>query len=140
MKLPPPRTLLPLLQKVKSVYVLWYGYYQILPKPHRYSLGHRIDSLFIETIEAISSASFLQKGEKQPYVRLAIKKLDTLRILLMVLWETRSLENQRYAALSIPLDEIGKMLGGWNGQLMKSLDYARDKQNSPNPTQRTGEK
>jgi hypothetical protein len=41
----------------------------------------------------------------------------------MVLWETKSLDNKKYIALSLPVDEIGKMLGGWNGQLTK--------QNSP---------
>lgn len=114
---------MPLLQKVKDVYILWYGYYQILPKPHRHTLGQRIDTLFVETIEAISIATFLTKEEKQPYVRLSIRKMDTLKVLLMVLWETKSLDNKKYIDLSVKTDEIGKMLGGWNGQLSK--------QNSP---------
>jgi hypothetical protein len=75
--------------------------------------------LFVEIIEAISSASFLSKEEKQPWVRLAIRKTNTLCILLMVLWETKSIDDKKYIALSKPLDEIGKMLGGWNGQLTK---------------------
>lgn len=99
-----------------------------MPKPHRHSLGQRIDTLFIETIEAISIAAFLARQEKQPYIRLAIRKVDTLNILLMILWETKSLENKKYAALSIKIIEIGKMLGGWSGQILK--------QNSP----KTGEK
>lgn len=114
---------MPLLQKIKSVYLLWYGYYQTLPKLHRHSLGQKIDALFVEIIEAVSFASFLSREEKQPYVRFSIKKLDTLKILLMVLWETKSLDNKKYIALSVKIDEIGKMLGGWNGQLSK--------QNSP---------
>jgi hypothetical protein len=48
----------------------------------------------------------------------------------MILWETKSLDNKKYIALSGPLDEIGRMLGGWNGQLTK--------QNSP--AARPGEK
>ena len=121
----PPQRLLPLLQKVKAVYLIWFGYYQALPKLHRYSLGQRIDDIFIDVIEAISSASFLRPEEKTPYVRLAIRKVDTLKILLMVLWETKSLENKRYITLSVEIDEVGRMLGGWNGQLIK--------QNSPRP-------
>lgn len=125
---PPPggafqSKLLPLLQKLKATYILWYGYYQTIPKPHRHSLGARVDNLFIDTIEAVASAGFLPRTEKQPYVRLGIRKLDTLKVLLMVLWESKSLDNKKYTALSMPLDEIGKMLGGWNGQLAK--------QNSP---------
>jgi len=81
-------------------------------------------------IEAISAASFLSREEKHPYVRLAIKKLDTLRVLLLVLWETKSLDDKKYIALSIKLDEAGRMLGGWNGQLTKqnsSAKYAEEK-------------
>ena len=125
----PPRTipqpkLLPLLERLKSAYITWSGYHQTLPKTHRYSLGQKIDTLFIETIEAVAVASFLSKDEKVPWVRLAIRKMDTIKILLLVLWETKSLDSKKYIALSFPLEEIGKMLGGWNGQLIK--------QNSPN--------
>lgn len=78
-----------------------------------------MDNLFIETIEAIASATFLSKTEKQPWVRLAIRKLDTSKVLLLILWETKSLDTKKYVALSLPLEEVGKMLGGWNGQLTK---------------------
>lgn len=121
----PPPTLLPILQKVKDAYLLWFQYYQTIPKLHRYSLGERIDRLFIEIIEAIASAGFLSRAEKQPYVRLAIRKLDTGKILLMVLWESKSLDNKKYIALSRKLDEVGKMLGGWNGQLTKQNSPAK---------------
>lgn len=36
------------------------------------------------------------------------------------LWETKSLDNKKYIALSEKIDEIGRMLGGWNGQLTKT--------------------
>jgi hypothetical protein len=120
---PTNQRILPVLSKVKASYLLWYKFYLDLPKTHRHSLGQRIDTLFVEIIEAISAASFLSPGEKHPYVRLAIKKADTLRVLLLVLWETKSLDDKKYIALSVKLDEAGKMLGGWNGQLTK--------QNSP---------
>ncbi|OHA59580.1 MAG: hypothetical protein A2589_01830 [Candidatus Vogelbacteria bacterium RIFOXYD1_FULL_46_19] len=98
---------------------MWSGYYQTLPKTSRYSIGQKVDSLFIDTIEAVAIASFLGKAEKQPWLRLAIRKVDTIKILLLVMWETKSLDNKKYTALSLPLNEIGKMLGGWNGQLTK---------------------
>ena len=128
---PPPR-ILPLLQKLKEVYLLWYTYYQILPKVHKHSLGQRIDSLFVESIEAVSIASFLSLLEKLPYVRLAIRKVDTIKILLMVLWESKSVDDKKYIALSVKIDEIGRMLGGWSGQITK--------QNSPAPIKEVGEK
>lgn len=109
--------------------MLWYQYYPIIPKTHRYSLGQKIDIFFVETIEAMATAAFLQKKEKLPYVRLAIRKIDTLKIFLMILWETKSLDNKKYINLSLKIDEIGKMLGGWQGQILKqnSLKKPREK-------------
>jgi len=122
--LSPPPALLPILQKVTSAYSEWFSYYQILPKIHRYSLGYRIDILFIEIIELISGAVFLPSEEKLPYIRTAIRKTDTLKILLMILWENNSLRDNPYLSLSLKFNEIGKILGGWSGQLRKK--------NSPN--------
>jgi hypothetical protein len=119
----PPAKILPVLQKVKEIYLLWFSYYQNIPKLHRHSLGIKIDNLFVESMEMIIQASFLNKNEKQPYVRVGIRKIDTLKIFLMILWETKSLDNKKYIALSLKIEEIGKMLGGWSGQLTK--------QNSP---------
>ena len=56
-------------------------------------------------------------------MRFALRKADTTKVLLEVLWETKSLDDKKYIVLSEPLEEIGKMLGGWSVQLMK--------QNSP---------
>ncbi|MFH1608899.1 MAG: four helix bundle protein [Patescibacteria group bacterium] len=115
-----PPQLLPVLAKVKSCYLVWIAYYQLLPKIHKFSLGQKTDTIFIEIIEAISVASFLSKEEKQPWVRLAIRKTDTLKILLMVLWETKSLDDKKYITLSEKIEEIGRMLGGWSGQIKKT--------------------
>jgi hypothetical protein len=107
------------MQKIKSVYIVWFEYYQKLDKTHKYTLGKRIDDLFIETIEAVAVATFLDRTEKQPWIKFAIRKLDTIKILLMILWETKSIDNKKYIHISKPIEEIGKMLGGWNGQLTK---------------------
>ena len=123
MKHTPPQRLLPVLQVLKRVYLFWFDCYGKLPKTHRYSLGKRIDDLFVETIEMIFTATFLKPEEKLPYVKIAIRKCDGIKFFLLILFETNSLEQKRYIALSEPLAEIGRMLGGWHGQLTK--------QNSP---------
>ena len=121
----PPNGILPVIHKIKQAYLLWHGFCSELPKQDRYSLGFRIDSLFVEAIEAIAAASFLSPQEKHPYVRLAIRKLDALKVLLMILWETKSLDDKKYIALSVSLDEIGRNLGGWSGQLTKQNSPAK---------------
>lgn len=111
--------LLPVLERAKRAYTLWSDYHQALPKTRRYTLGGKIDGLFIDVIESMAAASFLPRGDKLSQVRLAIRKLDTLKLLLLVLWESRSLDTKKYGALSELLQEMGRMLGGWHGQLVK---------------------
>jgi uncharacterized membrane protein len=108
---------------MKSAYILWHASIPTMPKSARYTLTETIDKYFLQIIENILIASFLQKQEKSPFVRKAIISLDTLKFFLYVAWETCALETKKYTALSEPLSEAGKMLGGWNGQLAK--------QNSP---------
>ena len=116
----PPRGVLPgVLEKIKSVYIVWHRYHNTLPKTQRYSLGNRIDKLFIELIEAVAGAVFLKREEKPPYIGLSIRKLDTIKFLLQILWETKSLSDKKYIAISTHISDIGKMLGGWNTNLIK---------------------
>ena len=122
-KTPPHGKFLPVLEIVKSAFILWQGYLPTIPKTSRYTLTETIDKYFIQTIESILVASFLEKQEKQPFVRKAIISLDTLKFLLYILWEIKALDTKKYTALSKPLLEAGKQLGGWHGQIVK--------QNSP---------
>ena len=89
-----------------------------MPKTHRYTLGQKVDNLLIEIIEKIAIANFLKPEEKIPYVQVLIKKIDLLKIFLMILWETKSLEEKHYILLSEKTHEIGRMSGGWLGQLL----------------------
>jgi len=108
------------LERIKSAYILWHEYHSKLPKVHQYTVGAKVDLLFVEVMEMVSAAAFLPRAEKLPYLRIAIRKVDTLKLLLMVLWETKSLDTKKYAALSQRMDEVGKMLGGWQGQILKN--------------------
>ncbi|MDO8240672.1 MAG: four helix bundle protein [Candidatus Moranbacteria bacterium] len=88
-------------------------------KTSRYTLGIKIDNLFIETTEYIFIASRLNKEQKVPFVQKANAKLDLLKFFLQMSWEIKSIDNKKYLILSEHLEEIGKMLGGWQKQLIK---------------------
>lgn len=113
-----------MLEKLKSAYVLWSEYHQVLPKTHRYSIGNKVDGMLVDAIEAVAAAGFLSRTEKLPYVRAAIRKVDAAKVMLQILWETKSLENKKYVALSQRIDEVGKILGGWHGHLVKQNSTA----------------
>lgn len=115
---------------MKSAYILWQSYVVTIPKASKYTLAETIDKYFIQTIESILVASFLEKQEKQPYVKKAIISLDTLKFLIYILWEIKAFDNKKYIVLSEPLTKAGGQLGGWHGQIVK--------QNSPD--KKSGEK
>ena len=122
MNAPPPqhpRTNLTILQKLRSAYKLWHEYLFRFPKTSRYTLGAKIDGLFVETLEQVIIASFLEKSEKLPFVKRAIVKLDVLKFFVETAWDIHSLQEKHFIVLSEPLHETGKMLGGWRNQLIK---------------------
>lgn len=114
----PPPPLLPLLQRLMQLYKLWHEYLPHVPKTARYTLGSKIDALFVETLECIAVASYLPPLQKLPVVQRAASKADTLKFFLQVAWEIKALDTKKYAALSEPLQEIGRMLGGWYKNLL----------------------
>jgi hypothetical protein len=113
---PPPLTNLSIIQKLISSYKLWHEFLPSIPRTSRYSLGIKIDNLFIETTEFIYLASRANKDQKLPFLQKASAKLDLLKFFLQIAWEIKSLDNKKYLSLSEILNEIGRMLGGWSRQ------------------------
>ena len=95
------------------MYKLWDGLRNHFPKKSRYSLGAKIDGLFLDAPELLFIASYMPREQKSPFLKRASAKLDTLKFFLQISWELKVLDNAKYTAISEPLNEIGKMLGGW---------------------------
>lgn len=112
-------TNLSVLQKLNQAYKLWQEFVPHFPKTSRYTLGNKIDSLFLGTIENIFIASYLPIKEKMPWVIKASAKLDLLKFFLQISWEIKALDNKKFIVLSEKLNEIGRMLGGWQKHLQK---------------------
>lgn len=108
-----------MLQKLTDAYKLWHNLLPHIPRLTRYSLGEKINLLFIELSELILTAGYTSKEHKAVIVQKASVKLDTLKFFLQVAWELKAIETKQFSALSAPLAEVGKMLGGWKKQLIK---------------------
>ncbi len=89
------------------------------PKTSRYTLGEKIESLLIETLEFILIAQYLNRSEKVQYVRKATAKLDVMKFFVQVAWETKVLDNKKFVVFLEKSSEIGRMLNGWAKQLAK---------------------
>lgn len=119
LRVAPPRTNLSILDRLVSVYKLWTQYVQHFPKQSWYTLGGKIDALFLECIELTFTASYQPKDRKLLYLDKVTAKFDLLKFILRVSWETKALDTKKYIALSEPLAEIGKMIGGWTNRIKK---------------------
>lgn len=108
-----------------AAYKLWDEHRNHFPKKSRYTLGAKIDAFFLDTLDLLFVASYLNRQEKLPYLRRASGKLDLLKFFLQIAWELKSLDNKKYIALSEPLTEIGRMLGGWMKGIQKETPPAR---------------
>lgn len=115
----PPHRNLPISQHLIKAYKAWQEYLANFPKTTKYTLGAKIDDVFVLTIELIFIAGSLPKEQKTPYLQKAISKIDLLKFFLQLAWEIKSLDNKKYIVLSEQLNNIGKMLWGWNKQLIK---------------------
>ena len=92
---------------------MWHEFVPDLPKNSRYTLGQKIDFLFLDVIENTIKAGYSGKIEKEIFLKRGSVKLDLLKFFLQLSWQIKSLEDKKYIRLSEKLDEIGRMLGGW---------------------------
>lgn len=81
-------------------------------------MGAKIDHHFLFLLELIFRACFaFDKFEKLALVSQAIGKRDLLNFFLQLGWEQQIIDAKPYGQLILPLDEIGRQLGGWKRQL-----------------------
>jgi hypothetical protein len=104
---------------LKDAYFLWISYFTHIPNIHKYSIGENISKLFVEAMEMTVYASFLSKEEKLPYIKVAIRKVDTIKIFVQTAWEMKVIDDRKYIALSEKLNKTGQQLGGWHNKMIK---------------------
>ncbi len=116
--------LIPVVLKLKDTYNIWQAYLSSFPKTNRYTIGSKIDILFLEAIEYAFLASYTHTEEKRLFLNKSISKIDLVKLLLQLSWEIKALDNKKYAHLAERFAEIGKMLGGWKRQLLNKTPEA----------------
>lgn len=112
---------MPILELLIQTYKLWQEYLLHFPKTSRYTLGAKIDTLFLASIEQLFIAAHSKPDKKLPHLKVAISNLDLLKFFLQVAWEIKTINNKRFIAISKNLLKIGRMLGGWQKDIIKKL-------------------
>lgn len=82
-------------------------------RDERFGIGSKIDSLFLDLLETLRVASYAGVNEKLPILMRAIGLTDSLRFFMQITWETKLIHTKQFEEISIPIEEMGKMIGGW---------------------------
>lgn len=104
---------IPIFQKAYDFYKNFHAILKHFPRQDRYTVGQKSANLSLEILELLLLASYKSKNEKSVYLERASAKLDVLKILLRLSFETKVINQQKYLSFENLLIEIGKMLGGW---------------------------
>lgn len=68
-------------------------------------------------MENLFLARYANPNHKPAFINVAGTKLDLIKFFMQIGWEANVLDHKKFAAFSVPLNEIGKMIGGWKKSL-----------------------
>lgn len=103
----------PIFKKTYDLYRVFYTLRTTIPKQDKYTIWQKSEGLLVEILEGILSASYKPKFEKTPILEKISLKLNILKMLIRLMKDVGAIDNKKYITLQEPLDEIGRMLGGW---------------------------
>ena len=84
------------------------------PKSVRFTFSGRIDNAALDILEHLIDARFAAGAQAtRVHLKEADSKLTRLRVLIRLSHQRRYLAGGAYEQLSEQLDEVGRMLGGW---------------------------
>ena len=112
------QTEIPLVTKIIELYKLFYGYLELFPKKDKHALGVKCETYLLDTLELFLATSSASQNEKKQLVQLANVKFDALKIFIRLAKDLKMLDTRKYIELQKYLQEIGRMLGGWQRSLL----------------------
>lgn len=110
---PPPISAVSAVHKIVEAYQLFRKALQYFPKIDRYAIGEKICEEIIQALELALAATYSPKHKKIDILYDLSAKIDLLKILIRLSFETKAINPQRYFALQEKILEIGRIIGGW---------------------------
>lgn len=89
-----------------------------MSREERFGLGARVDTLLLDLMETLRRATFSNNVDKINLLTNAIIKTDSIRFFVQTAWEAKLISNQQFELISVPIEEVGKMIGGWRKGLL----------------------
>lgn len=93
------------------------------PRDQKFVLGDRIETKLLDLQEDLIGAYYGRDGRRER-LRRANVRVETIRSLVRLAYNLRLFSAKRYEVFSSKLDEVGRMIGGWE----KSVKQVRPEQ------------
>jgi len=84
---------------------------RLFPKSQKFVLGQRIENSSVGILASLVEANHVR--DRGVPLRAASVEVEKLRVFVRVAKDLRFLDFGRYEALSVRIDTVGRMLGGW---------------------------
>ncbi|MBK7409856.1 MAG: diversity-generating retroelement protein Avd [Saprospirales bacterium] len=90
-----------------------------LPRDQKFLLGDRIQNLAGDVLEQLIEAFYLPKDQKGPILRKVNINLEKLRHFFRLCFELGYINSTQLKHWNDPVQELGRMVGGWLKTLEK---------------------
>ena len=107
----------PIIKNLYELYKLFYCYSTFFPKKDKHTLGAKYEIYIVATLELLLEASCVCRDKKLELIKKANTKFDTLKLFVRLLKDLDIIDSKKYFELQKRIQEIGKMLGGWQRSL-----------------------
>jgi hypothetical protein len=81
------------------------------PRSQKFLLGDRLQATALDVLEALIEATYTR--DRRGHLARANLGLEKLRVLCRLATELRHLDPRRYENAARSIDEIGRLVGGW---------------------------
>lgn len=89
-----------------------------MARTERFGIGDRIDSIWLDLLDALRKAAYATPEGKVASLDEAIRRVDSVRFFLQIAWEAKLMADSHFIALGKDVEEIGRMVGGWKRGLL----------------------
>ncbi len=112
--------------RAKEAFALWTNnVVPHMPRTSRYTTGARIETHFLDLLEAIYQAYYAPLESKSPFIVTAINKNDLVKYFLQIAWENKLIKDKPYIEISEKIQEVGRILGGWKNKVNEKITHSK---------------
>ena len=108
---------IPVIKKIYELYKNFYLYSKLFPKKDKYTLGSRCEITSLKRLRLCLVRRQRAEHKKLSLIKKANVKFDALKVFIRLANDVKMIDDKKYLALQKQIQEIGRMIGGWQRSL-----------------------